>query len=569
LNIFDQQQTLSMSKKIVQEKPVETPKTFQIKMPWLWLCIAVFGLYFTSINFDFTELDDSIFIKELSYYNEDMTNLVTSFQRGVFNPTNDTYYRPLFLDAMILNYHYNEMDIAGYHWVNLLLHLGCVLLLFRLFRKLGLETLPSFLLTLLFAIHPVLSQAVVWIPGRNDTLMTLFLLPYFIFSLDYAEKGKISSLVWATFFLVCGFFTKETALIAPAAVWLLLIFMKEQKWLDKKMLIQYATWIGGAVIYFVVRSHATLQHNKLNPSQIFHDFFRRLPLLVQYVGKILLPFNLNVFPILEDTVYYYGIAAIVILAVIIFLNKNKNIKTLLAGLGVFLVFLVPVLLVPNSLNEQTFEHRLYLPIIGMLLVLSQTVLFKNNWKPMQLTAVVVGICALFAVINFRHQQNFKDPFTFWSSAAENSPHSAYALMMYAARIKDDKPKQYEYVHKAYALNPNEKYLNYYYGLMMQEKDSMKEAEQHFLKEQKISDYYECDFYLARCDFDKKDFVTAAKHLERYLTRDSLNPQANNNLMLLYITELKQKQKALEQINRMKFRGMPLPAGVEQQVLAMP
>lgn len=558
-----------MSKKIVQETTIPTEKTFQIKLPLLWLAVAVFGLYFASINFDFTELDDSIFIKELSFYNEDMTNLVTSFQRGVFHPTNDTYYRPIFLDAMILNYHYNEMDIAGYHWVNLLLHLGCVLLLFKFFRKLGMETLPSFLLTLLFAIHPVLSQAVVWIPGRNDTLMTIFLLPYFIYSLDYAESSKIKSLVLATFFLVCGFFTKETALISPAALWLLLIFIKEMKWLDKKMLVQYAAWIGGAILYFIVRSQATLQHNKLNPAQIFHDCFRRLPLLIQYIGKIILPFNLNVFPILEDTVYYYGIAAIVILVAIIFLAKNKNIKTILAGFGVFLVFLVPVLFVPNSLNEQTFEHRLYLPIIGILLVLSQTVLFKNNWKPMQLTAVVVGICAVFSVINFRHQQNFKDAFTFWSSAAENSPHSAYALMMYAARIKDDKPKQYEFVHKAYALNPNEKYLNYYYGLMMQEKDSMKEAEQHFLKEQKISDYYECDFYLARCDFNKKDFPTAAKHLERYLTRDSLNPQANNNLMLLYITELKNKQKAQEQILRMKHRGIQVPPNMEQQANAMP
>ena len=555
-----------MSKNIVQEKQ---EKSFQIKLPLLWLSIIVVGLYFSSINFGFTELDDSIFIKELANYNEDMTNLVTSFQRGVFHPTNDTYYRPLFLDAMILNYHKSEMDIEGYHWVNLLLHLGCVLLLFRLFRKLGIAELPSFLLTLLFAVHPVLSQAVVWIPGRNDTLMTLFLLPFFIYSIDYAEKGKISSLVLSIFFLVCGFFTKETALIAPAAAWLLLILMKERKWLEKKMLVQYAAWIGGAILYLVVRSHATLQHNKLNASQLFHDFGRRLPLLLQYLGKILLPFNLNVFPILEDTVYYFGIAAVIILATIIYFSKEKNIKTLLAGFGVFLVFLVPVLFVPNNLNEQTFEHRLYLPIIGILIVFSQTSLFKNNLKPIQLTALLAGICLVFSVINYRHQQNFKDAFTFWSSAAENSPHSAYALMMYAARIKDNKPKQYEFVHKAYALNPDEKYLNYYYGLMMQEKDSMKEAEQHFLKEQKISDYYECDFYLARCDFEKKDYPTAAKHLERYLTRDSLNPQANNNLMLLYITELKQKQKAIDQLNRMKFRGLQIPQGIDQQINAMP
>ena len=35
---------------------------------------------------------------------------------------------------------------------------------------------------------------------------------------------------------------------------------------------------------------------------------------------------------------------------------------------------------------------------------------------------------------------------------------------------------------AYQLNPNEKYLNYYYGVMMQHQDSMFESEKYFLKE---------------------------------------------------------------------------------------
>ncbi len=113
-----------------------------------------------SLAFDYTELDDSIFIKETSAYNKDISNLATSFHRGVFNPTEDVYYRPLLLDSFILNYQMSGENIKGWHVVNVLLHLISVLLLFVLLKKIGIEELSAFLLTLIFAVHPMLSQAV-------------------------------------------------------------------------------------------------------------------------------------------------------------------------------------------------------------------------------------------------------------------------------------------------------------------------------------------------------------------------------------------------------------------------
>jgi hypothetical protein len=300
---------------------------------------------------------------------------------------------------------------------------------------------------------------------------------------------------------------------------------------------------------------------------MLHDFFFRLPLLVQYLGKIFFPFNLNVFPIQEDTSYWFGIAAVLVLIIGIVAAREKNVRVIVSGFLIFLIFLLPVLFVPNTINEQTFEHRLYLPIIGILLVLSQTALFKNHLATRTTVSIIIGISIIFAAINLNHQQKFKDPLTFWEDAAENSPHSAYALMMYGARIQDTQ-KGYALMRRAYALNPNEKYLNYYYGVMLQNEDSLAESEKHFLKEQEISDYFECDFYLAQIDFHRKDLAGAQKHLERYLTRDSLNGPANNNLLLLYIQTGK-KQKAVAQIQSMQRRGIMVPQGILQQVQTLP
>lgn len=543
-------------------------KDFRIKLPLLWLAAVVFILYLPTLRFGFTDLDDSIFIRDMSSYTEDLSNLTTSFHRGVFDATKDNYYRPLFLDSVILNYQVSEQNIAGYRFVNILLHLGCVLLLFQILQRLGIRLLPAFLLSLLFAVHPVLSQAVIWIPGRNDSLMGVFVLSYLLCMIDYVLKEKWSSLFLSLLFLISGFFTKETALLAPLASLLIQLLILKRKPFERTQLIQYAAWLVGLLIYFFVRSTATLKPTALEPGQLLHDFVYRLPLIVQYLGKIVFPFNLSVFPILQDTVYYWGIAALLVLACLIYLSANKKWSWYVAGFGIFIIFLLPVLFVPNSLTEQTFEHRLYLPIIGILLVLSKTALFQNKLDDKKLMYAVLGVAAVFTILNFNHHKHFKDALSFWEQGYTTSPHSAYATMMYGARV-EDKQEGFSLMRKAYALNPDEKYLNYYYGVMLQKQDSLLESEKHFLAEKQRSGYYECDFYLAKIAFYKKDFKAAAGYLETYVKTDKTNEMANNNLLLLYTGELKDKPKALVQIKRMQENGIMVPASLLEQVQHMP
>lgn len=554
-----------------QIKTVKTPKAnfipsekkLSIPYPLLWLALVVVLLYAGSARFGFTELDDSIFIRDFQQYNENLANLATSFHRGVFDPTNDTYYRPLFLDSMLLNYQFSEQAPAGYHIVNLLFHLLSVTLLYQLFRRLSIKQWQAFVLTLLFAVHPVLVQAVAWIPGRNDTMLAIFLLSFWICALDYTETGKIKWLAGSILALLLAFFTKETAVVGAPVAFVLLVMWQRKNWLDKKLLIQYGSWLAVLLIWLGVRSAATLKSSPLAIAQIAQDFMGRLPLIIQYLGKIFLPFNLSVFPVIEDTVYYYGIIAIVLLIAIILLAKDKDARKIAAGFIVFALLLLPVLIVPKALNEQTFEHRLYLPVIGILMFIPQTILMKNNWNEKKVFYGFLAAAVVFCVLNYRQQQFFSDPLTFWKEAQRSSPSSAYATMMYGARI-EDQAEGAKLFRKAYTLNPKEKYLNYYYGVMLQKEDSVLQSEPYLLAEKKISDYYECDFYLARVAMEKRDMQSAIGYLERYLTRDPANPQANNNLLLLYL-DTHQKTKAEAQAKHMTETGMPVPAEVTNRI----
>jgi hypothetical protein len=275
-----------------------------------------------------------------------------------------------------------------------------------------------------------------------------------------------------------------------------------------------------------------------------------------------------VFPIQEDTVIFYGLAAMLLLIVVIAFTKEKRWNWYIAGFCFFFVYLLPLLFLPKVLNEQIFEHRLYLPMMGLFLVLPQTILFKNTWSDKQQSVAVFVVAGALFFLNYRHQPNFENALSFWKQAYTTSPHSAYATMMYGARV-EDRQEGYALMRQAYKLNPDEKYLNYYYGMMLQNQDSLLASEPHFLREKKKSGYYECDFYLAKIAFYKKDFKAAATYLETYVKADPTHDMANKNLLLLYVTELKDKQKALAQIKRMEANHIMVNQELKQQINSMP
>jgi len=540
----------------------ETEDDINIKLPKVWLALVAFLLYVPTLYFGYTELDDSIFIREFVDYNNDISNLFVSFTRGVFNATTDPYYRPLFLDLNIINFKLFGENVGGWHFVNVLLHVISVVLLHSVFIKLKIKDLHAFILALMFAVHPVITQAVTWIPGRNDTLLAVFTFAFFMHSMQFTEHGKMKNLIWATLMLALAFFTKETAVFVPPACFTLLVLSLRHKWTSNRMIMQYIAWIGVGCIWFVARSMATLKTNSIDPSVVVQTFIHRLGLIVQYIGKIVLPVNLSVFPIQEDTVYYYGFIALAVISIAIIVARPILWRKIAIGWSLFLLFLIPALLVPNSLNEQTFEHRLYLPIIGVLLLLPETFLFKKKTDSWVLIYGVI-ICVIFAGTNLSHQRHFETPVAFWTQAVETSPNSAYANMMLGARI-DNLEQSYALFRKAYRLNPKEKYLGYYYGKMMQLQDSILASEKYLLAEKNTSGYYECDFYLARVAMLKNDTLGSINYLKTYLKADPANANANNNLLLMLLST-NRLDDARAVVGQMQLHGVPVPPEVSARL----
>uniref|UniRef100_A0A6Q2XCA8 dolichyl-phosphate-mannose--protein mannosyltransferase n=1 Tax=Esox lucius TaxID=8010 RepID=A0A6Q2XCA8_ESOLU len=102
-------------------------------------------------------------------------------------------YRPLTVLTFRLNYLFSELSAASYHLLNVGLHaVVCVLLL--VFCRLFLDKTSSLVATLLFAVHPIHTEAVTGVVGRAELLSSIFLLAAF---LTYTRsKGADHSIVW-------------------------------------------------------------------------------------------------------------------------------------------------------------------------------------------------------------------------------------------------------------------------------------------------------------------------------------------------------------------------------------
>jgi len=89
---------------------------------------------------------------------------------------NNNTFRPLTITTYALNYTAGGLTPWGYHLVNILLHALISVLVFRLAVRWGMRPVAAAVGALLFAVHPIHVEAVVYVAGRKELLTTTFLL---------------------------------------------------------------------------------------------------------------------------------------------------------------------------------------------------------------------------------------------------------------------------------------------------------------------------------------------------------------------------------------------------------
>lgn len=127
-------------------------------------------------------------------------------------------YRPLTVLTFRFNYLVHQLEPAGYHVVNVILHVMVCMLFKRACRQLWLgiaargEKQISFVAALLFAVHPVHSEAVTGVVGRAELLSSIFFLLAFLCYAKAAKSIRTTQWIPLNYFalcLLCSMLSKE------------------------------------------------------------------------------------------------------------------------------------------------------------------------------------------------------------------------------------------------------------------------------------------------------------------------------------------------------------------------
>jgi tetratricopeptide (TPR) repeat protein len=506
--------------------------------PYFFFFIVVFAVYGQALFFGLTYLDDNALIIDKFEIISHLKNILTIFSTDVFLSDNRSFYRPLLNMSFMVDAQFGSLNYAVYHLTNLLWHLVAGSLVFLTLKRLSRRPSLAFVLTLLFLVHPALAQAVAWLPGRNDSIVAVFVMLAFWFFLNFVEHQRLSSFLAYLGFLGLALLSKETAALLPL---LLIVYFftldkeKQLSWRDRSLIIIGSGAVG--FIWYLLRSFV-LNDSATGSHASLASILTNLPAALTMSTKLFLPFNLSVFPTAADTSWWLTIIAWPIIIVAFILARRKDWRPLFFGLAWFLIFLLPSLAVYSG-APFLLEHRLYLPFIGLLIALSSFSGLRDLvWSKRLVWLSALIILGLFSAINIFHSRDFRDSLTFWRSAVHDSPHSPMAQRNLGAMyyLNDQPDEAARYYQAALDLNPKELMAHNNLGVIYLDQNKLIEAAEEFKKELALNPRYDKSlFTLGEVYFRQNNLVEA-----RYYWQEALRINPNYSEPYLGLLKLQKK-----------------------------
>lgn len=428
-------------------KPHSSSKADSNFRPYLILAVAVLVVYGQILSFGLVQFDDHGFVL-MGAENLKLSNIPAFFRHSVFwvlgdtSQEHDVFYRP------VQNVVYAVCNTIAsgqswiYHLAGLLLHLAAVNVLYRFLLLLEFKPVTALFASLIYAVHPVLVQGVAWIAGMGDQLAMIFTLLsmiYFIRSFK-EEPGKATNLYLTHLgFFALALFSKEIAIVMMLLCLLWFSYLNEDKSRKRLIAVSFIGWSFVVGVYFIFRTTALKAEGGGLTGSLVPSLVANGHLVFGYMEKIFLPWRLSPIPSREDAEMMIGLILIVVIMGWAIYRKRLN-RRAVYGLVWFFAFLVPTFIQQNpEAHFFAFEHRLYIPLIGMILFVSELL----GGKEIRLETVpgrylATGLVVIFGVLTLLHARTFTDPYTFYDKALSASPRSVIAYNGYGKFLLTEK-----------------------------------------------------------------------------------------------------------------------------------
>ena len=365
---------------------------------------------------------------------------------------NEPFYRPLTYTTFWLDYQLWGYAPRGYHVVNVLLHGGSVLLLWRILARLGVP--GAWLIAAVFAVHPLHAESVAWAMERKDVLSGLFYMASvwawlpFLAEREGVGQGDLRRYWLALGFFAAGLLAKNMVVTLPAA--LVILHWWQRGRVSGPDALRLAPFFALAFAFIALDMHLV---TTATPTSFDYSFIERVLIAARavwfYVGKLALPLDLAViYPRwdihLGDAVAWLALAGAVGLVIALWLLRERIGRGALAGALFYAVTLSPTLgFIDHTYMLFAFvaDRYQYLAGIGVSAVLVGTAAvlaarLSGHWR----TTAIAGAAAMLLLLGtamWRQAGIYRDQLTFFEHVVAKNPEAVGAHLNLAQALIDE------------------------------------------------------------------------------------------------------------------------------------
>ena len=504
--------------------------------------------------------------------------------------------RALLRTSFAANYLMDEHEPFGYHLLNLYLHIINTLLIFFVtlnacrhfkFHQWGFskgsmkqQAYISLFAALLFLIHPIQTESVIYVMSRSEVFSATFYLSAFLLFQRIIDRDNRRGMIDRVFCIILiaalgiiGYTVKQT--LATMPLMLLIYYLcgcppdsKPIRLLDKwKWVIGLALAIGLSVLFVKLFSD---EQFLTGPSKAGEIIGRKAYMLSQpgvivfyYLKLLLFPFNLNIDPEIEKVTQIFSVnfwlSSLIILSLIFISARIKGSKVFL-----FLILWFFIVLSPSSsivtLHDLAAEHRVYLASYGFFFLVSIGIIYgirhassrKNPRLYTTILCLLIASLLLMGMMTIKRNSVWKSELSLWTDTYKKSPDKVRPLINLARSysIIGDKGRSIDLYEKALNLLPYDFVTNYNLGDLYQKKGRHEEALNKFLLARRLKpDNPEVNAKLGEIYLAKKESELSRKFLKKAVELNPRNPVPLRNLGILHYFHLAKPEEGLAYFKR--------------------
>ena len=414
-----------MAVKKKSKKP--TPRYYHFSL--VFIVIAAIAAFYPTLGNDFVNWDDVVYImnndmiKTLSI--ENLRKMINSFFMG--------NYHPLTILSFAFDYSVFNLSAQGYHLHNLFLHLvNAVLVYFvtwHMFRK---NNLAAFIVSVLFAVHPMHVESVAWVSERKDLLYTMYFLLAMLAYVFYNQTRHSRYFYYTLAFFVLSLLAKAQAVTLPVVLLLIDYFLERKP--DIRMFLEKVPFFALSLFFGIIAILAQKADGSINPvgTSLVNSLFYAQYSVWVYLYKLLLPVNLTClynYPFSASggvPFYIYLSPVIVAILFVLIVYTWKKHRAICFGLLFFIVVIFPVLQFLPVGQAIVAERYSYIPYIGLFFIVAALFIqfrgkLTSSGGKRLMNNIGIGIIVVFCLLTFNRTQVWANSITLWTDVMDKNP----------------------------------------------------------------------------------------------------------------------------------------------------